>query len=95
MKWSVVLVALLLAGCATTKTIVAPPDRPRLDEPSTDLTKGCSWPQMVKAAEMTQEQVETLLRGNARAQIDCVKRHKLLVDFYRKRDAALRKGGGK
>ena len=85
------LLALSLAACSTTG-IVAPPDRPRLDAPDSASMKSCQKPINLPAGEMTQRDIEKYWGLDRSHQIECAKRHKILADYIKKRDAGLTGG---
>ena len=83
------LVIMALAACSTTGTIMSP-DKPRLDAPDTVSLRGCELPVKLPAGKMTQRDIETYWGLDRTHQIDCAKRHKILADYIKNRDAALR-----
>jgi uncharacterized lipoprotein len=82
------LLVLALAACSTT-SIVTPPDRPRLDAPDSVSMKACQKPINLPAGEMTQQDIEKYWGRDRSHQIECAKRHKILADYIRNRDAGL------
>lgn len=84
-------ILLALAACSTTG-IATPPDRPRLDAPDSVSLRGCLLPTKLPAGAMTQKDIEKYWGLDRSHQIDCAKRHKILADYIKKRDAGL-KGG--
>lgn len=77
----------LLAGCST--TLIAPPDRPRLDPPSAQLLADCKLPSSLPPGEMTQRDIERYWGLDRKHQIECAKRHAALRDFIIDRDGGL------
>lgn len=84
-----IAVALALAGCST--TMVAPPDRPRLDAPSAVLMRGCELPSNLPPGDMSQRDIERYWGLDRKHQIECAKRHAALRDFILDRDSKLGK----
>lgn len=90
---SAALVVAVLAGCVWPAHVIdstaTPPPKPRLDQADSALTADCIWPLAARSLTLTQDQLETLLRTNARNQIACWRIHHAFVDFIRNRDGAL------
>lgn len=85
-----VLCGLALSGCTWgTRTVVAPPDKPRLDRPDSRSMEDCDWPLIIKIKTLSQEEAEALLGTNADRLIACYYKHRTLVKFIRTRDDGL------
>lgn len=82
------LLATSLAGCATTGT-VAPADKPHIAPPSAVSLQDCLLPVNLPPGDMTQQQIEKYWGTDRAHQIDCARRHKILADYIRQRDAGL------
>ena len=88
MRMLIMLAAVLaLAGCST--TLVAPPDRPRLDPPTAQNMADCKLPTDLPRGEMTQRDIERYWGLDRKHQLECAKRHGALRDFIIDRDGGL------
>ncbi len=85
-----VAAALLLAGCSLSpKAVTTPPPKPHITPPSITSLADCDGPVKLRSGPLTQQQVENLWGIDDDRLIDCVRRHKILANYIRKRDAAL------
>jgi hypothetical protein len=83
-----IVLALSLGACAH-NAVVTPPDRPRLDAPSPESVRECLLPINLPKGSLTQAQVEKYWGLDRKHQIDCAKRHKILIDYITDRDSGL------
>ena len=84
------LAVLLLAGCSmSSKPVTTPPPKPRLTPPSLTSLADCNAPVKLRAGPLTQQQAENLWGADTDSLIDCGRRHRILANYIRKRDAGL------
>lgn len=89
------LLGAMVAGCSTTGTLLAPPDRPRLDPPDSALTQRCPGPVALPAGEMSQADIERSWSADRRHLIACAGQKAILVDYIAARDNGLAGGSAK
>ena len=90
MRPLILIAVLLLAGCATApKPGTTPPPPPKIAAPSPSSLAACEPPVKLRAGAMTQQQVETAWAVDVDHLIECGSRHRILVNYVRKRDAGL------
>ena len=80
------LAALALTACSVSTVSV----KPRLDGPPLNLTAECKRPvRLPEGTPLRQAQVEGQWGRDRKNLVDCAERHRLVVNFYRTRDALL------
>lgn len=84
----VAVLALAVTACASGRTIGIV-DAPRLSPPSQAVLSACSLPTALPAGEMTQRDIERYWGLDRKHQIECAKKHGILVEFITARDAGL------
>lgn len=84
----IAILALTLTACASGRTIGIV-DTPRLDRPSQALLSACALPTNLPKGEMSQRDIERYWGLDRKHQIECAKKHGILVEFIEGRDAGL------
>jgi hypothetical protein len=90
LKHLIFLLLVPLAACGDpARTLVTPPPVPRITPPSPVALADCQPPVKLRAGPATQQQVEIAWSVDNDHLIDCGRRHKILANYIRKRDAGL------